>query len=290
MKIDFTKMHGLGNDFVMIDCRDNKLAGFSSPNGLNSLNGLSTRLCDRRFGIGADQLLLLYPSDVADFRMRIFNADGSEVEMCGNGIRCFAKYVYESGLTTNRELEIETLGGIVRPRLSVKGTKVESVRVDMGSPRLERKEIPMKGKPGRVVAEKLKVAGKRYEITAVSMGNPHCVLFVDDVEHFPVAALGPAIERHDLFPHRTNVEFVQCLGPNQVRMRVWERGVGETLACGSGAAAAAVAGTLNGLTARKVVTHLLGGDLDVEWNEPTGHVFISGPAAEVFRGQWRETA
>jgi len=281
--LPFVKMQGLGNDFVLIDLLE-------APREDAALPGLAQKMCDRHFGIGADGLLLVLPSRVAEFQMRIFNADGSEAEMCGNGIRCFAKYVYESGLTTNRELEIETLGGIVRPRLSVKGTKVESVRVDTGSPRLERKEIPMKGKPGRVVAEKLKVAGKRYEITAVSMGNPHCVLFVDDVEHFQVAALGPAIERLDLFPHRTNVEFVQCLGPNQVRMRVWERGVGETLACGSGAAAAAVAGTLNGLTARKIVAHLPGGDLEVEWNDPTGHVFTSGPAAEVFRGQWPLTA
>jgi len=281
--LPFVKMQGLGNDFALLDLLEAQLPEASLPD-------LAKRICDRHFGVGADGLLLVLPSRIAQFRMRIFNADGSEAEMCGNGIRCFAKYLYETQLTDARELDIETLGGIVRPRLIVKGGKVESVRVDMGAPRLERKEIPMKGKPGRVVAEKLKVGGKRYEITALSMGNPHCALFVDDVEHFPVASIGPAIENHDLFPKRTNVEFIQCIGANEVRMRVWERGVGETLACGSGAAAAVVAGTLNGRTARKIIAHLLGGDLEVEWNEQSGRVFISGPAEEVFRGQWPLTA
>ena len=277
--LPFVKMQGLGNDFVLIDCTQRSPAEDALP-------PLAKAICDRHFGVGADGLILVLRSRTANFRMRIFNSDGSEAEMCGNGIRCFAKHVYESGLFTTEEPEVETLAGVIKPKLTVKRGKVVSVQVDMGKPRLSRKDIPMKGKDERVIGGKLRVLGERHEITALSMGNPHCVIFADDVERFPVETVGPAIERHDLFPRRTNVEFVQTLGAEEIRMRVWERGVGETLACGTGASAAVVAGVLTGRTARKVNVHLRGGDLRVEWRAADEHVFITGPAEEVFRGEW----
>ncbi len=279
--IEFTKMHGLGNDFVLVDAMQAAPAEEKLP-------GLAKALCDRRLGVGADGLILVLPSRAADFRMRILNADGSEAEMCGNGMRAFAKFVYERGYTREREMEVETLAGIVRPRLRLRGGEVAQVRVDMGEPRLGRSEIPMKGPDQeRVVGERLRVGGRRYEVTAVSMGNPHCVLFVEDVERTKVEEIGPAIERHDLFPRRTNVEFVQIVGDGEMTMRVWERGAGETLACGTGASAALVAAVLNGLSARKATIHLRGGDLKVSWNPEDNHVFIEGPAAEVFTGETR---
>lgn len=279
--IGFTKMHGLGNDFVVID-------GMQAAPPERKLPKLAEALCHRRLGIGADGMILVLPSRVADFRMRIFNPDGSEAEMCGNGIRIFAKFVYEQSHTRARELAVETLAGIVRPRLRVRAGKVARVRVDMGQPRLARAEIPMKG-AGRepVVGERIRVAAKRYEITAVSMGNPHCVMFVENVDRARVEQVGPAIETHHLFPRRTNVEFVQIVGDGEMRMRVWERGAGETLACGTGAAAALVAAVLNGFSPRKATVHLLGGDLDVSWSPQDDHVFIEGPAAEVYTGQTR---
>ncbi len=279
--IRFTKMHGLGNDFVVVDCMETLPAEEKLP-------ALAKALCDRHFGVGADGLILVLPSRAADFKMRIFNADGGEAEMCGNGIRTFAKFVYERGYTRERELEVETLAGIIRPRLRVRGGKVARVRVDMGEPRLARSEIPMKGPDQeKVVGERIRVEGRRYEITAVSMGNPHCVLFVEDMERAKVEQIGPAIECHDLFPRRTNVEFVQIVGQGDIKMRVWERGAGETLACGTGASAALVAAVLNGLSARKATMHLRGGDLQVSWNPEDNHVFIEGPAAEVFTGETR---
>ncbi|HUT73219.1 MAG TPA: diaminopimelate epimerase [Armatimonadota bacterium] len=276
----FTKMHGLGNDYVVIDGVSRAL---EIPE--QSLPRLAREMSGRHFGIGSDGIILVLPSKAAHFRMRIFNPDGSEAEMCGNGMRIFARYVYDHKLTDRRELEIETLAGIIRPRLQLRAGKVTAVTVDMGVPRLERKEIPMKGKGGRPLRERLRVLGERFEATCVSMGNPHCVIFVEDVDKFPVERLGPAIERHDLFPRRTNVEFVQVVGPAELRMRVWERGAGETLACGTGAAAALVAAHLTGRSGRKAVIHLRGGDLRVSWN-PDDHVFITGPAEEVFAGEW----
>jgi diaminopimelate epimerase len=276
----FTKMEGLGNDYVVIDGVSQAL---EIPE--QSLPRLAREMSDRHFGIGSDGIILVLPSKVAHFRMRIFNLDGSEAEMCGNGMRIFARYVHDHKLTDRRELEIETLAGIIRPRLQLRAGKVTAVTVDMGVPRLERKEIPMKGKGGRPLRERLRVLGERLEATCVSMGNPHCVIFVEDVDKFPVERLGPAIERHDLFPRRTNVEFIQVVGPAQLRMRVWERGAGETLACGTGAAAALVAAHLTGRSGRKAVIHLRGGDLRVSWN-PDDHVFITGPAEEVFTGDW----
>ncbi len=279
--IRFTKMHGLGNDYLVVDAMKG-----APPE--DKLAAISRALSDRHFGIGSDGLILVEPSRAADFRMRIFNSDGSEAEMCGNGVRLFAKYVYEHGLTRQRELEIETLAGIIRPRLRVSGSEVTEVRVDMGEPRLRRSEIPMKGaEQERIVAERIRVLGQRYEVTTVSMGNPHCVLFVENVDRARVAEIGPAIENHDLFPRRTNVEFAQIVGDGHIRMRVWERGAGETLACGTGAAATLVAAALNGLSPRKAIIHLRGGDLKVHWNQEDNHVFIEGPAEEVCTGETR---
>lgn len=291
MKLRFTKMHGLGNDFVLIDCR-----GLELP----ALPALAQNLCHRKFGIGADQILLLYPSKVADFRMRIFNADGSEVEMCGNGIRCLAKYIWDRGLTDKKVIGVETMAGIIRP---AKANGL--VKVDMGTPVFDPERIPVK----TVTSSKLKVqssktrdpelrtpnsepiidyplqiADREFVMTFVSMGNPHAVIVVDNVPEFPVAYYGPMIENHQLFPKRTNVEFIEVLNPAEIRMRVWERGAGETMACGTGAAAVAVASHLKGLTGREVSVHLAGGDLHIEWAED-GHVYITGPAVEVFTGE-----
>jgi diaminopimelate epimerase len=279
--ISFTKMHGLGNDYLLVDAMKG-----GPPEA--KLPAIAKALSDRHFGIGSDGLILVEPSRVADFKMRIFNSDGSEAEMCGNGVRLFAKFVYERGYTRQRDLEIETLAGIIRPRLRISGGEVTDVRVDMGEPRLRRSDIPMKGPDqDRVVAERIRVLGQRYEVTAVSMGNPHCVLFVGDVDKARVGEIGPAIERHDLFPKRTNVEFAQIVGDGQIKMRVWERGAGETLACGTGASAVVVASALNGLSARKATVHLRGGDLKVHWNQEDNHVFIEGPAEEVCTGETR---
>lgn len=268
MDVKFTKMHGIGNDFVVIDSRSIDLKNAEET---------ARRLCDRRFGIGADQLLLLCNSKAADFRMAIYNADGGEVEMCGNGIRCFTRYLVTHGLTEKTEITVETLAGIIRPRI-----RGELVEVDMGEPVLEGRDIPV-NLDGRVVSSPLKVGDRSFDITCVSMGNPHCVIFVDDVDSFPVSTFGPAIENHDLFPNRINVEFVQPVNDREIKMRVWERGSGETLACGTGACASAVASVLNGRTRRRVTVHLSGGDLDILWSED-GIVYMTGPAEEVFEG------
>jgi len=273
MKLEFTKMHGLGNDFVLIDCRD-KAVG----DQLSAISGLSKRLCHRRFGVGADQVLLLYPSEIADFKMKIFNADGSEVEMCGNGIRCLVKYIWDRGMSKKDELSVETAAGIIRPEKAG-----EMVRVDMGEPVLEGRLVPVKI-DGMVKDFPLLIDGKEFKITCVSMGNPHAVIFVGEVGSFDVGRYGPAIETNDLFPKRTNVEFIQVLGPDRLKMRVWERGAGETMACGTGASAAAVAASLNRFTGKKVTVSLLGGDLEIEWSG-NNHVYMTGPAEEVFEGR-----
>ncbi len=273
MRLDFTKMHGLGNDFILVDCRDKAVS-----DRLSAIGELSKRFCHRRFGIGADQMLLLYSSDTADFKMRIFNADGSEVEMCGNGIRCLAKYIWDRGISARDELSVETAAGIIRP---VKAGGM--VRVDMGEPVLEARAIPV-NLEGLVKNFPLIIDGKEFKITCVSMGNPHAVIFVEDVGGFDVARYGPAIEAHELFPKRTNVEFIQTAGSERLKMRVWERGAGETMACGTGACAAAVAANLNGLAGKKVTVGLLGGELLVEW-AADNHVYMTGPAEEVFEGR-----
>ena len=282
MKLPFTKMHGLGNDFVLIDCRDKAVS-----DQLSAISDLSKRLCHRRFGIGADQMLLLYPSEIADFKMLIYNADGSEVEMCGNGIRCFAKYIWDRGLSAKDLLSVETAAGIIKPERAG-----QLVKVDMGEPVLEDRLIPVdlpphppltRGGQGRVVDFPLKIADKEFKITAVSMGNPHAVIFVDDVDSVDLKGYGPLIEKHTLFPKRTNVEFIQVLGPENIKMRVWERGAGETMACGTGASAAGAAAFIKGRTGRRVTVALAGGDLLIEWKEDN-HVYMTGPAVEVFEG------
>ncbi len=278
----FTKLHGLGNDYIYINTFTEDLSGYDLPS-------LAQVLSDRNFGVGGDGIILVMPSTDADFRMRIFNADGSEAEMCGNGVRAFAKYVYEHGLTSNTSLRVETKAGIVRPQLQVEDGRVSSVRVDMGQPRLQRREIPMLGTPPDqpVIEQPLEAADETFLVTCVSMGNPHCVIFVDDVDNFPVDEVGPAVENHPLFPNRTNVEFVTVMDRKHMQMRVWERGAGETLACGTGASAACVAGALTGRTERAVRVSLLGGALHIEW-AADDHVFLAGPAAEVFSGEVSE--
>ncbi|GAG69888.1 unnamed protein product [marine sediment metagenome] len=283
MKINFVKMHGLGNDFILIDCL-NKSLGDSS-----FLSYLAKKLCDRNFGIGADGLILILLSSKADLRMRIFNFDGSEAQMCGNGIRCFAKYAYENKLISKNKFTVETLAGIITPELifqDLKNKKVFGVKVNMGIPKLKRREIPMNGEDTpTVVDETLKINLEQiFKITCVSMGNPHCITFVNDVQSIPVDKIGPKIENHTIFPEKTNVEFIHILNRKEINFRVWERGVGETLACGTGACAALVAAVLNNKTDRKATIHLPGGDLDIRWADD-GYVYMTGPAELVFRGE-----
>ncbi len=269
----FWKMHGLGNDYIVIDNRDEKITDLEAPE-------LSRKLCERKFSVGADGLLLASNSASAAVKMRIFNADGSEAEMCGNGIRCFVKYCYENNIARKSELTVETLAGIKRAWLTVENGSVKSVKVDMGTPALERSKSPMLGQ-GTSVNEDLQVNGETYKVTCLSVGNPHCVIFVDALDDFPVQRVGPKIENHRLFPKKVNVEFVQVLGENELKVRVWERGCGETLACGTGACAAVVAGNLLKKVGSKVRVHLLGGDLEVEYAE---RLFLKGPAEKVFEG------
>ena len=272
----FTKMHGLGNDFVVVD-------GFSE--GVPDAERLAVEICDRRAGVGADGLIVIMPSEKADFRMHYINSDGSLAEMCGNGIRCLSKYVFEHGLTQSAEFLVETLGGLNRQTLTVEDGRVIEVSVDMGKPGFLRSEIPMLGDEGEVVDEPLDVDGRQYRITALSTGNPHAVVFVDDVEAAPLSELGPRVERHPAFPNRTNVEFVHVIDRNNIRMRIWERGCGETLASGSGASASAVASIKNGFTEREVNVRVRLGVLKISWPEGGG-ITMSGPATEVFTGEW----
>jgi diaminopimelate epimerase len=273
----FTKMHGAGNDYVYVNCFEERV---------DNPEQVAIQVSNRNFGVGSDGLILIMPSSVADIRMRMFNSDGSESEMCGNGIRCVAKYAYDHGIVANIEITAETGSGILTLKLFTDGrNKVERVRVNMGKPRLTRAEIPMLGEPtAQVVAEPLNIMHTTFAISCVSMGNPHCVIFVDDVENFQVEKYGPLIENHEFFPRRTNVEFVQVISRSEVRQRTWERGAGETLACGTGASAVCVAGVLNGLTEKKVLNHLSGGDLELEWAED-GYLYMTGPATEVFSGE-----
>lgn len=268
-KIPFTKMHGLGNDFVVINCLDEKFP---------KIEDHAKKICDRRFGIGCDQLLLIRPSEGADFKMEIFNHDGSKVEMCGNGIRCVAKYLVDHGATTKNELAIETLAGLIRPK--IKGSLIE---VDMGEPILDAPSIPV-ALEGKVINRPIQIENTSYHITCVSMGNPHCVLFVANLEEAPVTNLGPILENHPLFPRRTNVEFVQVSNSRELKMRVWERGAGETLACGTGASATLVAAVLCGHSEREATVELTGGKLKIHWSEKDNHVYMTGPAEEVFSG------
>lgn len=275
----FTKMHGAGNDYVYIDCFEQPLPDDPAA--------LARQIADRHFGVGGDGMVLICPSTKADVRMRMFNADGSEAEMCGNAIRCVGKYAFDHGLTDKTALDIETGRGVLALQLEVSDGLVTRARVDLGEPILEPEKIPTT-LPGRMALNiPLTIAGRTFPVTCVSMGNPHCVTFVDELNDVWVHDFGPLIEVDSHFPRRINAEFVQVISPTEVRMRVWERGSGETLACGTGAAAVCVAGVLTGRTQRKITVHLLGGDLELEW-AADGHVYKTGPAAEVFRGEWQQ--
>lgn len=270
----FWKMHSLGNDYILVDNRS-----LQTTSEVAAI--LARKLCERRFSIGADGLLLLGNSTIANVKMNIFNADGSEAEMCGNGIRCFAKYCYENKITRETDFSIETLAGVKRIWLTIEGEEVTFVKVDMGVPELERSKIPMIGN-GTCIDVDLRVAGQKYAATCLSVGNPHCVIFVDDVDTFPVQRVGSKIENLRSFPKRTNVEFAQVLNRNELKLRVWERGCGETLACGTGACAAVVVARMLGKVDEKVTVHLVGGDLEVEYAE---RLFLSGSAEKVFEGR-----
>lgn len=288
----FTKMHGAGNDYVYVDC---------TKTSIENAGAVAKFVSDRHFGIGSDGLILIKPSDKADFFMEMYNSDGSRAQMCGNGIRCVAKYVYDYRLTDKKELAIDTLAGIKYIQLNVDPAtdRVVSVRVNMGSPILKASDIPVNisGKDiegitkdtirDAVVSETLTVAGRDYKVTCVSMGNPHCVVFMDDdfdMDNFKIEELGPLFENHKAFPERTNTEFVKVIDKNNLLMRVWERGAGETLACGTGCCASLVAAVLNGLTEDEAVLHVLGGKLNISWNRKENTVYMEGPAVTVFDG------
>ena len=276
----FFKMQGLGNDYVYIDCINGK-----EP---IDIKNLTNRLSNRHFGVGSDGLILLCKSKVADLKMRMFNSDGSEAQMCGNGIRCVAKLAYELGLICEEITTIETLSGIKTLKLNIVNGKVKTVEVDMGAPILEATKIPVSSSAkieDKKVKAEVKVKNKKIELTCVSMGNPHAVTFVNDIENFKVAEYGPILENADIFPEKANIEFVEVVDKNSIKMRVWERGSGETLACGTGACSSVVASSLNGYTDRKVNVQLLGGNLEIEW-KPNNHVHMTGPAVTVFKGEW----
>jgi diaminopimelate epimerase len=281
----FTKMHGLGNDYVYINCL---VENVENP------EELAVKISNRHFGVGADGLILIYPSEVADFKMKMYNSDGSRGEMCGNGIRCVGKYVFDYGLTNKKKITVETLAGIKTLNLIVDNRKVVQVKVDMGKPILDPKEIPIKMDEEVIISKQIEVGGEKYKITGVSMGNPHVVVFLHEMECFlnkqalkllSLEKIGPLFEHHKLFPNRINTEFVEVLDRENVKMRVWERGSGETMACGTGACAVAVACSLNGFTDDVVKVHLLGGELLIEWDREKDIVYMTGPAVTVFDGE-----
>lgn len=274
----FTKMQGLGNDYVYVNGFEEKIENPSK---------LAVKVSDRHFGIGSDGLILINPSKAADFEMEMYNADGSRGEMCGNGIRCVAKYVYDYGLTDKTQISIETLGGIKYLELTAEEGKVVQVQVDMGKPELRPGKIPVIAEGDTVIDAPIEVEGKIYKMTGVSMGNPHIVIYMDDIDNLEIEKIGPKFENHKRFPNRINTEFVEVLDRNTVKMRVWERGSGETLACGTGACAVAVACILNGLTEDEVTVKLLGGDLFIKWDREKDTVYMTGPAETVFDGEWK---
>ena len=275
--IKFTKMHGIGNDYIYINCME------SVP---ERLPDLAIEMSDRHFGVGGDGIVLICPSEIADFRMRMFNNDGSEARMCGNASRCIAKYVHDHGLTDKQRINLETLSGIKVLSLNMNDEgEVESVTVDMGEPELEAASVPVVTASEKMVEETVETSSGSVKVTAVSMGNPHGVIFVDRIEDVDFDKLGPELEHHPMWPDRANIEFLQILSPSEARMRVWERGPGETLACGTGACASAVAAALTGRCDRKVTIHLRGGDLTIEWCAD-GHVMMTGSATEVFEGNY----
>ena len=277
----FTKMHGAGNDYIYVDC---------TQSVIDNPSQVAIDLSDRHFGIGSDGLILIRPSEVADFRMTMFNADGSESEMCGNGIRCVGKYVYDYGLTDKTEVSVETLAGIKYLKFLIKDGKVDMVTVNMGEPILKPELVPVVGEGDAVIDSPIEVDGKEYKMTCVSMGNPHSVVFVDDVDNFPLHEVGPLFEHHKAFPRRVNAEFCQVIDRTHAKMRVWERGTGETLACGTGTCATAVACILNGKTEDEVTITLLGGDLIIRWDREKNVIYMTGPARVVFDGEIDVTA
>ena len=279
--IKFTKMHGLGNDYVYIDAINQKIENESS---------LAKFVSNRHFGVGSDGLILICKSEIADFKMRMFNSDGSEAEMCGNGIRCVGKFVYDKGLTNKTTVKIETLAGIKTLILNTKDGKVGTARVDMGEPILEAEKIPVISTEKPVKNLELEAENKKFKFTCVSMGNPHAITIVENTKEFDVEKYGKVLEVDKAFPKKANIEFAQIIDRQNINMRVWERGAGETLACGTGACATAVACNLNGLTDRKVNIELLGGTLNIEWNETDNHVYMTGPAVTVFDGELYEEA
>lgn len=282
MKLAFIKMEGLGNDFIMLDDRDGQIEKtIAYPD-------LAKKMCSRHFGIGADGIILALDSDDHDMRFRIYNCDGSQAEMCGNGMRCFARYLWENKIIEKRIMTVDTLAGTIKPEVIIDDDgRVVSVKVDMGEPILESHRIPVTSKEKTVLDEPFEIAGTTYRITCVSMGNPHTVIFVDNPDQIDLKRIGPVIENHERFPEKTNVEFIGMINPEEMRMRVWERGAGITLACGTGACASHVAASLTGRAQRKTIIHLDGGDLELDWDEKTNHVFKTGPAAIVFEG-WME--
>lgn len=273
--MEFTKMHGIGNDYVYVNCLDTKLDNPSET---------AVRVSDRHFGIGSDGLILIKPSDKADFYMEMYNADGSQGKMCGNGIRCVGKYVYDNGLTDKTELSIETLSGIKYLTLNIVDGKVDTVRVNMGEPVLKPGLIPVNIDADVVKEYPITIGGKEYRITCVSMGNPHCIVYVDNVDDFPIETIGPLFENNPVFQERVNTEFVKVIDRDTLQMRVWERGSGETLACGTGACATAVATILNGLCNDTVTVKLLGGELKITWDRSHNIIYMEGPACTVFTG------
>jgi diaminopimelate epimerase len=277
MNFHFSKWHGIGNDFVIVDGRKEQIDDYKQA---------AIEICDRHFGVGADGLVMILPSEIADFKMRIFNSDGSEAEMCGNATRCIARYLYEQKLTTKTKIVIETKAGMIKPEIIFKNGNFETVKVDMGEPILAAEDIPVAGfGKEQVVHKELTVLDKTYQITCVSMGNPHCVIFVEDINAVELEKIGPMIETQPMFPKKINVEFVEVKSKDHLRMRVWERGAGITLACGTGSCATIVAAILNEKTGRSAKIELDGGDLYVEWGEDN-HVYLSGPAEEVFRAEY----
>ena len=273
--LKFTKMEGLGNDYVYMDAINQNIENISE---------LAKKVSNRHFGVGSDGLILICKSEIADFKMRMFNSDGSEAEMCGNGIRCVGKFVYDKGLTNKINVSIETLAGIKYLVLHIENGKVKTVKVDMGEPILEPKKIPVLSEEKIVQNLELKAVDKNFKFTCVSMGNPHAITIVDNVAEFDIEKYGKVLEVDKVFPQRTNVEFIEIIDDEHVKMRVWERGAGETLACGTGACATAVACALNNLTQRNVKVELLGGILEINWNEKDNHVYMTGPAVTVFEG------
>ena len=272
----FTKMHGIGNDYVYVNCFKETVEHPSE---------MAIKVSDRHFGIGSDGLILIKPSEVADGKMEMYNADGSQGAMCGNGIRCVAKYMYDYGITDKTSISVETKSGIKYLDLTIKDGKVDTVKVNMGTPILKAVDIPVRSEKEQVIDESVMVDGKEWKITCVSMGNPHAITYIDDVKNLEIEKIGPKFENHEIFPDRVNTEFVRVIDRNTVEMRVWERGSGETLACGTGACAVAVSSILNGLTEEKVTVKLLGGDLKIFWDRTENKVYMTGSATTVFDGE-----